>query len=672
MQEDVLMVKAAQRNANYHMDQKNDLSLCKADASNQHEDNGYLVALADGQEMQLATVTADNYSGAQRLQPNPDKLLQAGISRKDFVVAGCGLLVEGCSENESRPSPVLLEGKEVDLLQLRAEVLTHGGYEKVTDTSMWSSISESLGFGQNCGAAVKLVYAKYLKSFESNKVMLKNGLHPKDNVDCWAAKSVEESSTGMAERDVIGSGSSISPDSSICNQESNGEIPSKRRRLSYLKEDNALSSSLPEYSVPIATGSNDDFVDMIEWLRRLALNPGDPKRGQGPRGSKQTESWVDDCLTMAIKTRAVLWGRKELIYYGSLSGNTAKQRIPPKVYYKELPKPNTRTLEKLRANQTRAMKCGLHLSGDAMEVQAVRPTWLYQTPSQMFGGQCMDHGLDLSSDYVKSMSEALSIGYLLNNKATRKRIPIGMPFQAQVPPWTGKVLKGKETVFSSVEQSCGSSSSVFDGIHVWPLSGTENMAPDIAGVGRGRPLRCACANPMSFECVRLHVAEAREKLKGELGEAFNSWGFDDMGESVSARWSSKEELAFDLTVKLNLSSLGKNFWDELPAALPLKTTKELVSYYFNVFVVRRRAIENRTMPDSIDSDDDERELLSYGSYNAFERNTRVEYGNLVGMKPNFLTVRQEAPANLLDTATRCAPCPVGKVEGDLTWIERKQ
>lgn len=627
------MVKAAQKKVNHHTTQKNDFSLCGADASNQYEDNGFLVVLADAQD----TVTADNYSGAQQLQLKPHQLLETGPSIEDCIVAGHAL-VEGCNENESRPSPVLIEGKEVDLLQLCTEVMAHGGYEKVTDASMWSSISESIGFGQNCGASMKLVYAKYLKSLETSKVMLKNG----ENVDYWFAKSVEESSTGIPECDIIGSGSSISPGSSVCYQGSNGEIPSKRRKLSYSKEDHALYSSLPEYSLPISKGT-DSLVGMVEWIRRLALNPGDPKKGQGPRGSKQNEAWVEDCQTMVIKARAVLWGRKELIYYGSLSGNTAKQRIPPAVYYKELPKPNTRTLEKLRANQTRAMKCGLHLSGDAMEVQAVRPSWL--CPSQMLpvgSGQYIEQGLDLSSDYVKSMSEALSIGYLLNNKATRKRIPIGTPFQAQIPLWTGKAQKEREE---------------FGGVCVWPLPDTKTTASDIGRVGRGRPLRCACVYPMSLECVRLHVAEERGKLNKEIGEAFNSWGFNDMGESVSARWTKKEELIFDLTVKSNPLSMGKNFWDELPAALPLKTMKELVSYYFNVFVVRRRAIENRTMPDSIDSDDDERELSSSGTSSAFGRNMRVQCENLV----KFLALRREATATVSNTATSCTPCPLEKI-----------
>lgn len=629
MQGEMLMAKTAQQTANPH-------ASCEA---NQFKENGYLVNLADGQKMQVATtMTVDDYSEAQRLQVNPSRL---GPSRRDSKAAGYRH-EEGGNDDESRPLPVLVEGKAIDLLELCTEVLSHGGYKKVTDNSLWSFISNRLGFGLNGGPAVKLVYAKYLKNLDTKNKMPKNGLH--QNVECWVAKCEKESPMGMPDCNLAGSGSTL--------QENDIETPSKRRRLSYLKEDPA-SSSYPECKLPTSAG-NSPFVGMVEWLRRLALSPGDPRKGQGLRGSKQNETWVEECETMVMKARAVLWGRKELIYYGSLAGNVAKQKIPPAVYYKELPKPNTRTLEKLRANQTRAMKCGLHLPTDAMDA---RPTWLSRTPGQIFGagsGQTIEPGLNLSSEYVKSMNEALSIGYLLNNNASRKRIPIGGHFQAHIPPWTGKVPQEREGSPCTDDQSCSLLSELFSGVRVWPLS-DSNIASDIVNVGKGRPLQCACARPMSIECVKMHVAEEKERLKGELGEAFNSWGFDDMGESVATRWTDKEEHAFNAAVRMNLSSMGKNFWDELPSALPLKTVKELVSYYFNVFVVRRRAIENRIMPDSIDSDDDERELLVSESFSTFGKNARVDFGTRVGPMPNLSFPPHETSATVTSIATRWLP-----------------
>ncbi|KAH7438722.1 hypothetical protein KP509_04G028400 [Ceratopteris richardii] len=552
--------------------------------------------------------TADNYSGAERLETH---------LKGDWNL-NCRGHGELCSDGELRPAPICIEGKAVNLDRLCSEIATCGGYEQVTNLSMWSSISERLGFGESCGGSVKVVYTKYLKGVNYGKGILKSDLLHK-GVDCHIAKAVGDSSVGMvtANCDITGSSSTISLDSSVCHEDSNFETPSKRRRLSYLNS----SSSHSDYDLPTTFGNND-IADMIKWLRRVAVCPGDPRKGRGPRGSRQNEAWVEESEIMLIKVRCILWGRKELIYYGGLTSNMAKQRIPPSLYYKDTRKPNANTLEKLRANHTRAIKCGLHVP-DAMDTG---PEGAHGTSGKVYAsgiGQSVGPGLQLSAEYLKSMNEALSIGYLLNSNTTRKRIPIGVHFQALVPEWTGKP---NEVLVSS----CGEHiRKPFTGIRVWPLLGNVS-ACEISRVGKGPPSQCECAEPMSIECVKLHIVEKRERLKKEIGIAFYSWGFHDMGESVSRHWKEMEQHVFNMTVRLNPSSLGKNFWDELPAALPVKTMKELVSYYFNVFVVRRRAIENRVMPDSIDSDDDEREVPTSESYNLFGDDAPLDYGKSTG------------------------------------------
>ena len=74
-----------------------------------------------------------------------------------------------------------------------------------------------------------------------------------------------------------------------------------------------------------------------------------------------------------------------------------------------------------------------------------------------------------------------------------------------------------------------------------------------------------------------------------------------MGEIVSERWSEADELLFRQAVQNNPAS----FWAEVYKFFPLKDPKDLVSYYFNVFVLRKRAIQNRLDPNNVDSDDDE-------------------------------------------------------------------
>lgn len=78
-----------------------------------------------------------------------------------------------------------------------------------------------------------------------------------------------------------------------------------------------------------------------------------------------------------------------------------------------------------------------------------------------------------------------------------------------------------------------------------------------------------------------------------------------MGESVSEKWTKEEEQTFQDLVNMNPISSNKKFWNYLSVAFPSRRKKELVSYYFNVFVLRRRAFQNRLDPDNIDSDDDE-------------------------------------------------------------------
>lgn len=116
---------------------------------------------------------------------------------------------------------------------------------------------------------------------------------------------------------------------------------------------------------------------------------------------------------------------------------------------------------------------------------------------------------------------------------------------------------------------------------------------------------CQCSIPGSSECIRFHVAENKLKLKCVLGSAFYAMGFHKMGEEVALSWTEGEEKKFKSTVRANLPSDDKSFWPPLIANLKSKGWKELVSYYYNVFLLRRRRYQNRTMPLKIDSDDDD-------------------------------------------------------------------
>ncbi|XP_037461207.1 AT-rich interactive domain-containing protein 1-like [Triticum dicoccoides] len=163
---------------------------------------------------------------------------------------------------------------------------------------------------------------------------------------------------------------------------------------------------------------------------------------------------------------------------------------------------------------------------------------------------------------------------------------------ADVPDWTGKP------------------SLPYDEPHVLRFLGEpllpapSNESLDADAIGKGRPDNCNCQIPGSVACVRFHVTEKRIKLKRELGSAFYAMGFDRIGEDAALTWRRDEEKKFNAVIQNNLPSSKYRFMEEVFAAMGSKGRKDIVSYYHNVFHVRRRAYQNRLTPNDVDSDDD--------------------------------------------------------------------
>lgn len=171
-----------------------------------------------------------------------------------------------------------------------------------------------------------------------------------------------------------------------------------------------------------------------------------------------------------------------------------------------------------------------------------------------------------------------------------KIIPVGPLFQAQVPEWTGVPCE---------------SDSKWLGTRVWPLEKGQNRnLIERERIGKGRQDSCGCPVPNSVDCVRFHIAEKRYRLKLELADAFYSWKFDKMGEEVMLLWTEEEKKNFEAIVRLNPPSAEKRFWNQIVKYFRGKSREALVSYFFNVFLLQRRAHQNRFTPDDIDSDDD--------------------------------------------------------------------
>ncbi|OIV89748.1 hypothetical protein TanjilG_03450 [Lupinus angustifolius] len=173
------------------------------------------------------------------------------------------------------------------------------------------------------------------------------------------------------------------------------------------------------------------------------------------------------------------------------------------------------------------------------------------------------------------------------------RTIVGPSHQAEVPEWTCITSE---------------SDSKWLGTQIWPSQkGNLRLLIERDPIGKGRQHTCGCSVPGSVECVRFHIAEKRGKVKLELGGAFYLWNFDKIGEEVKHLWTKEEEKRFKDVVGPDPLPEGYYFWDHIFRAFPKKSRADLVSYYFNVFLLQRRAYQNRHTPEDVDSDDDEAE-----------------------------------------------------------------
>ncbi|XP_010502359.1 PREDICTED: uncharacterized protein LOC104779669 isoform X2 [Camelina sativa] len=195
------------------------------------------------------------------------------------------------------------------------------------------------------------------------------------------------------------------------------------------------------------------------------------------------------------------------------------------------------------------------------------------------------------SDFTwRPLSPVGDVYSCLMNQPPRKQVPLGSNHQADIP----------EFVLDQSEGTNGDLEEKLMGKCIIPMPNS-----DLCGTGQGRK-ECLFSDKYSIRCVQRHIMEAREGMVERIGyQRFLELGLCGMGEEVASLWTEDEEDLFHRVVYSHPFSVGRNFWRQLKETFPSRTMKEFVSYYFNVFILRRRGAQNRFKALDIDSDDDE-------------------------------------------------------------------
>ncbi|KAL8213890.1 hypothetical protein R6Q57_003339 [Mikania cordata] len=187
--------------------------------------------------------------------------------------------------------------------------------------------------------------------------------------------------------------------------------------------------------------------------------------------------------------------------------------------------------------------------------------------------------------------------YICDDKL-KLAIPIGPRFQADVLEWMGS--PNKNNPYGAVNEQ---DSSKWLGTTIWSMKDTT---PEVEGniIGKRRPEFCNCVTRGSIQCVKRHVIEKTTCLHNVLGPTFKKWMFDQMGEGVAKLWKQPDQERLTQLIKTNLFS-GQEFTKHALKCFPLKSKKDIVNFYFNVYIPRRMSIQTRSGYMMVITDDEE-------------------------------------------------------------------
>ncbi|KAJ1437357.1 hypothetical protein SESBI_03684 [Sesbania bispinosa] len=174
----------------------------------------------------------------------------------------------------------------------------------------------------------------------------------------------------------------------------------------------------------------------------------------------------------------------------------------------------------------------------------------------------------------------------------RPVIPLGPRFQAEVPKWedTANIKHHNNEDLKWL------------GTQIWPM-----LVMSTKGIEKSRLNLCSREVHGSIHCVQKHINIETELLELEIGKSRSSWKFDDIGEDVSKSWTLKEQKDFESLIKLYLLSNDTSFWMLALEHFPSKSTKCLVSYYYNVYIPRCVRMKAFSSFGSVNDDKDHNE-----------------------------------------------------------------
>ncbi|KAK1284653.1 AT-rich interactive domain-containing protein 2 [Acorus calamus] len=311
------------------------------------------------------------------------------------------------------------------------------------------------------------------------------------------------------------------------------------------------------------------IMEMLRWSRRLAVAPGKLYMERRTNGN-------DGFIERVLMMRKVLYLKKLPCVPSERYLVQKRQKTHPSWY------------EDATGSDSPALRCSSRLQS-----------------KQILSNSCSSSETSGADDKPK-LHGNVSGDTFNGNFSTddpEKEVPVGHHYQAEIPDYVDIPSHG----------SNDPDDLKWLGTMIWPpTKKVNNLEVQDDSIGKGRPNSCSCKHPGSVRCIKFHVAEERLRLKLELGSVFSIWKFENMGEEVALSWTASEQAKFKDIVRSNRASLGEDFWDEVYQCFPEKSRQSIVSYYFNAFVLWRRAYQNRITPHEINSDDDESEFGMVG------------------------------------------------------------